>query len=591
MTDKITVGKPLVVLHGDEMAQIAFDRILEQFVSKYLDIPLIEIDLSAENRLLSNGQVIVDSIEALKQSGVGIKNAGMTVNRDQLDELLARHSHIKEEELDRLATRSPNGAIRKGIGGNITREDIPFRNIEVKRPAWVGRDIDVFTMDNGGIQNSHNELSRATGVAKLLFVGSSGDPIELHRRFINKGDPWLLGTNDMDQVRSWAHNFFKRAIDEKRDAYLGLKDTVIPGYDGVMREAIEDIYERDYQARFAELGLSYHYELIDAQAARIVSNPPERALWGVPDNTSGHKLLVLVNQLKETGIPSRRAAVSISRMSAGGGDQYGSFNVPASEDGILKVILDGEEKHARTVKKGDPVLFMTNDRQAIKDWVFQVFRDASVNDKEVYFGLKREYMAYDDVFSNVIAEVRTELAKQDTPPPSFMIMRPSSQLKKMITDPPRNALYPAQNLDGDIFSDISAALGGSLATASSIIESKDGTMLFEAPHGTAHDLYLKYLESDGKVALFNSSALLYAVSNALETMGDRAGNEKLCRYAAALKLALIDTVEQGIITGDLKGKTSDPENEKLVDMFGFLDAVEGNLKQALHVTSTIHITS
>jgi len=580
MTDKITVGKPLVVLHGDEMAQIAFDRILEQFVSKYLDIPLIEIDLSAENRLLSNGQVIVDSIEALKQSGVGIKNAGMTVNRDQLDELLARHSHIKEEELDRLATRSPNGAIRKGIGGNITREDIPFRNIEVKRPAWVGRDIDVFTMDNGGIQNSHNELSRATGVAKLLFVGSSGDPIELHRRFINKGDPWLLGTNDMDQVRSWAHNFFKRAIDEKRDAYLGLKDTVIPGYDGVMREAIEDIYERDYQARFAELGLSYHYELIDAQAARIVSNPPERALWGVPDNTSGHKLLVLVNQLKETGIPSRRAAVSISRMSAGGGDQYGSFNVPASEDGILKVILDGEEKHARTVKKGDPVLFMTNDRQAIKDWVFQVFRDASVNDKEVYFGLKREYMAYDDVFSAVIAEVRTELAKQDTPPPSFMIMRPSSQLKKMITDPPRNALYPAQNLDGDIFSDISAALGGSLATASSIIESKDGTMLFEAPHGTAHDLYLKYLKSDGKVALFNSSALLYAVSNALETMGDRAGNEKLCRYAAALKLALIDTVEQGIITGDLKGKTSDPENERLVDMFGFLDAVEGNLKLA-----------
>jgi len=580
MTDKIAVGKPLVVLHGDEMAQIAFDRILEQFVTKYLDIPLVEIDLSAENRLLSNGQVVIDAIDSLKQYGVGIKNAGMTVNRDQLDELLAKHSHIKEDELHRLATRSPNGAIRKGIGGNIIREDIHFRNIEVKRPGWKNRDIDVVTMDDGGIQNSHNELSKATGVAKLMFVGISGEPIELHRRFINKGDPWLLGTNDMDGVRTWAHDFFKRAIDEKRDAYLGLKDTVIPGYDGVMREAIEDIYERDYQAKFSELGLAYHYELIDAQAARIVSNPPERALWGVPDNTSGHKLQVLVDQLKVTGIPSRRAAVSISRMSAGGGDQYGSFNMPATEDGILKVILDGDEKHARTVKKGDPILFMSNDREAIKDWVSQVFRDASVNDKEVYFGLKREYMAYDDVFSTVIEEVRTELAKRDTPPPSFMIMRPSSQLRKMITDPPREALYPSQNLDGDIFSDISAALGGSLATASSIIESKDGTMLFEAPHGTAHDLYLKYLESDGKVALFNSSALLYALANALATIGKRAGNEKLCAYADALKVALIDTVDQGIITGDLKGKTSDPANEKLVDMFGFLDAVEGNLKLA-----------
>ena len=188
----------------------------------------------------------------------------------------------------------------------------------------------------------------------------------------------------------------------------------------------------------------------------------------------------LVNSLKEFGMPTRKAHVSISRMSAGGGDQYGSFNLPMPEDGILKVIVDGKENHARSIRKNDPVLFMSNDRAAIKDWVSQVFRDASRNDKDVYFGLKREYMEYDDVFSTVIAEVRKELAQADTPPPAFMIMRPSSQLIKMITDPPRNALYPAQNLDGDIFSDISAALGGSLATASSIIQSTDGTMLYEA---------------------------------------------------------------------------------------------------------------
>lgn len=578
MTAKIKAKLPFVVLHGDEMAQIAFDRILEQFLSAYVDIPLIEIDLSAEERLLSNGQVVQDAIAALKEHGVGIKNAGMTVNRDQLDELLAKHPQIKEEELHRLATKSPNGAIRKGIGGNIIREDIPFHNIEVKRPEWIGRDIDVFTMDNGGIKHSHNELSKATGVVKLLFVGSSGDPVELHRRDINIGDPWLLSSNAMQEVRDWAHAFYSRAIAEKRDAYLGLKDTVIAGYDGVMREAIEDIYERDYQAKFTELGLEYHYELIDAQAARIVSNPPERALWGVPDNTSGRKLYKLVEQLKVSGIPSRRVSVSISRMSAGGGDQYGSFNCPVTEDGIIKVVLDGEEKHARRINKGDPILFMSNDRDAIKDWVGQVFRDASANDKEVYFGLKREYMAYDDVFSDVISEVRVDLAKRDTPPPSFMIMRPSSQLKKMISDPPRNALYPAQNLDGDIFSDISAALGGSLATASSIIESKNGTMLYEAPHGTAHDLYLMYQESDGKKALFNSSALLYALANALENLANRENNSALKGYAQALKKALIDTVGQGIITGDIKGKTNDPDNEKLVDMFGFLDAVEKNLQ-------------
>ncbi len=577
MAAKIAVSKPLVVLHGDEMAQIAFDRILEQFVHSRLDIELVEIDLTAENRLLTNGQAVTDAIDALKTHGVGIKNAGMTVNRSQLDDLLAKHPHIVEDDLHRLATKSPNGAIRKGIGGNITREDIQFRNIELMQPGWAGRDIEVFTMDVGGIKHSANALSNATGVVKLMFVGSSGDPEELHRRFINKGDPWLLATNDMADVVDWAHTFFQRALDEKRDAYLGLKDTVIPGYDGVMRECIEGIYEADYKARFEAAGVAYHYELIDAQAARIVANPPERALWGVPDNTSGRKLLKLVEELKLHGIPKREAHVSISRMSAGGGDQYGSYNAAMPEDGILKVMLDGREVHARHVNAGDPTLFMSNDREAIKDWVLQVFRDASRKNKEVYFGLKREYMEYDDVFSNVIAQVRTELAQLDTPPPSFMIMRPSSQLKKMITDPPRNALYPAQNLDGDIFSDISAALGGSLATASSIIESKDGTMLFEAPHGTAHDLYIKYLESDGKEALFNSSALLYALANALETLSQREENAELGEYAVSLKRALIDTVDAGIITGDLKGKTSDPDNETLVDMFGFLDAVESRL--------------
>lgn len=577
MSDKIKVAKPLVILHGDEMAQIAFELILEQFVRKRLDIDLVEIDLSAENRLTNNGQVVVEAIEALKKHGVGIKNAGMTVNRQQLDELLAKHPSIDEVSLDTLATKSPNGAIRKGIGGNITREDIEFRNLEVSQPEWIGRDIDVMTMEGGGIKHSYSELSKVTGVIKLMFVGASGEPVELHRRRINKGDPWLLATNSIDQVKAWAHEFFQRAISEKRDAYLGMKDTVIPGYDGIMRAAIEEVYEQSYKERIKQAGLSYHYELIDAQAARIVANPPQRALWGVPDNTTGRKLFKLVGKLKIYGIPKRKHHISISRMSAGGGDQYGSFNMPANEDGILKVIVDGEEKHAREVSRNDPILLMSNDKQAITDWVSQVFRDASKKDKEVYFGLKREYMEYDEVFSTAITDVRHTLAKSGTRPPSFMIMRPSSQLKKMITDPPRNALYPAQNLDGDIFSDIAAALGGSLATASSIIESKDGTMLYEAPHGTAHDLYLKYLKSGRKEAVFNPSALIYALANALETLALRENNEKLVAYSSALKAALIETVAQGKITGDLQGKTTDPDRETVLDMRGFLDAIEDNI--------------
>lgn len=577
MSTKIKVENPLVVLHGDEMAQVAFTEILARFVTLPLDIQLVEIDLSATKRFSSNGEVIQEAISALKEHGVGIKNAGMTVNRAQLDDLLSQYPNVAESTLDPLATKSPNGAIRKGISGNITREDIEFRNIQSVRPNWIDRDIEVDTMETGGLDFSYSELSNATGVAKVIFVGSSGEPVELHRRSLNKGDPWMLATNCLEEVKAWAHRFFQRAIEEKRDIYLGLKDTVVSGYDGVMRTAIEEIYTQEYQARVAEAGLSYQYELIDAQAARIVSNPPKRALWGVPDNVSGMKLFKLVQQLKRYGLPERKAHVSISRMSAGGGDQYGSYNTPSPEKGVIKVIVDGEEKHARYVKEGDPILFMSNDRDAIKDWVSQVFKDAAVNKKEVYFGLKREFVNYDEVYSSIILEIRKELAALDTPPPSFMIMRPSRQLSKMICDPPRWGMYPAQNLDGDIFSDISAALGGSLATASSVIISKDGTKLFEAPHGTAHDLYVRYLETDGKEANFNSSALIFAVASALEELAGRENNLALTGYAARLKSALIETVAQGVITGDLKGKTTAPDTESIVDMNGFLDAVASNL--------------
>jgi len=577
LSTKIKVENPLVVLHGDEMAQVAFTEILARFVTLPLDIQLVEIDLSATKRFSSNGEVIEEAISALKEHGVGIKNAGMTVNRAQLDDLLSQYPNVVESTLDPLATKSPNGAIRKGISGNITREDIEFRNIQSVRPNWIDRDIEVDTMETGGLDFSYSELSNATGVAKVIFVGSSGEPVELHRRSLNKGDPWMLATNCLEEVKAWAHRFFQRAIEEKRDIYLGLKDTVVSGYDGVMRTAIEEIYTQEYQARVVEAGLSYQYELIDAQAARIVSNPPKRALWGVPDNVSGMKLFKLVQQLKRYGLPERKAHVSISRMSAGGGDQYGSYNTPSPEKGVIKVIVDGEEKHARYVKEGDPILFMSNDRDAIKDWVSQVFKDAAVNKKEVYFGLKREFVNYDEVYSSIILEIRKELAALDTPPPSFMIMRPSRQLSKMICDPPRWGMYPAQNLDGDIFSDISAALGGSLATASSVIISKDGTKLFEAPHGTAHDLYVRYLETDGKEANFNSSALIFAVASALEELAGRENNLALTGYAARLKSALIETVAQGVITGDLKGKTTAPDAESIVDMNGFLDAVASNL--------------
>ena len=580
---KVSPDKKLVILHGDEMAQVAFAKIIDQFVKKYLDIQLVEMDLSAENRIRTNGAIVQESIDALNKYGVGLKNAGITVNKEQLNQIIEKLKKEKgfkvpKEGLAKLATKSPNGAIRKGIHGNITREDIPFTNLREIIPDWKGKNIDVVTMDNGGLKGSYNEVSEKTGVLELSFTNNKGQNKVLHTRRIGRGDPWLVATNSIDDVIEWAESFFARAVKEKRDCYVGLKDTVIPGYDGVMKDAVEKVFKEGFADKFKKLGLKYEYGLIDAQAAKIVVNPPQNALWGVPDNTTGRKMYKLVEALKKHGIPDRPHQRAISRMSAGGGDQYGSFNMAAEEDGILKASLDGVEVHARDIKKGDPIILMSNERVAIEKWIRMIFRDAAAKNQEIYIGLKAQYMEYDMLFSDVISEVYRKLLKASHDYlPSYMVMRPSSQLKKMLIDPPMRARFPSLNLDGDIFSDITAALGGSLATASSIIEGTEGTMLYEAPHGTAPDLYQKYIKSKGKDAIFNSSALIYAVANALEIVAEKDMNKQLKEYSDKLKKALIKTVGDGIITGDLKGRTRDPKKEKVVDMYGFLDAVEERL--------------
>jgi isocitrate dehydrogenase len=37
-------------------------------------------------------------------------------------------------------------------------------------------------------------------------------------------------------------------------------------------------------------------------------------------------------------------------------------------------------------------------------------------------------------------------------------------------------------------------------------------------------------------------------------------------------------VAQGKITADLRGKTTEPAAERVLDMYGFLDAIEDNIK-------------
>ena len=124
--DKINVNSPIVDLNGDEMTRIIWDFIKKKLILPYLDLKIESYDLSIQNRDKTADQVTIDSANAIKKFGVGIKCA--TITPDE--------ARVKEFKLSKM-WRSPNGTIRNILGGTVFREPIIFKNIPKLVPSWT----------------------------------------------------------------------------------------------------------------------------------------------------------------------------------------------------------------------------------------------------------------------------------------------------------------------------------------------------------------------------------------------------------------------------------------------------------------------
>src|SRR3954453_18450910 len=101
---KIKVNNPVVELDGDEMTRIIWKQIREQLILPYLDVELEYYDLSIQYRDQTDDQVTVDSANAIKRHGVGVKCA--TITPDE--------ARVEEFGLKKM-WRWPNGTIRNII--------------------------------------------------------------------------------------------------------------------------------------------------------------------------------------------------------------------------------------------------------------------------------------------------------------------------------------------------------------------------------------------------------------------------------------------------------------------------------------------
>ena len=139
-------------------------------------------------------------------------------------------------------------------------------------------------------------------------------------------------------------------------------------------------------------------------------------------------------------------------------------------------------------------------------------------------------------------------------------------------------IWACKNYDGDVMSDMIATAFGSLAMMTSVLVSPEGIYEYEAAHGTVQRHYYKHLK--GEETSTNSVATLFAWTGALRKRGELDDTPQLCEFADKLEKATIDTIESGIMTGDLY-LLSTLENKTKVNTEDFLKAVNERLQQLL----------
>ncbi|MDR6288480.1 MULTISPECIES: NADP-dependent isocitrate dehydrogenase [Inquilinus] len=253
---KIKVKNPVVELDGDEMTRIIWQFIKDKLILPYLDIDLHYYDLGVEYRDQTDDQVTIDSAEAIKKYGVGVKCA--TITPDE--------ARVEEFKLKKM-WKSPNGTIRNIVGGTIFREPIICRNVPRLVPGWrkpiiVGR-------------HAFGDQYRATdfkvpgpGTLTMTFTPADGSQPTEMEVFKFPGSGVALSMYNLDEsIRGFAQSSLTYGLLRNMPVYLSTKNTILKGYDGRFKDIFQEVFDSEFKDRFQKAGLTYEHRLIDDMVA------------------------------------------------------------------------------------------------------------------------------------------------------------------------------------------------------------------------------------------------------------------------------------------------------------------------------------
>ena len=254
---KIKVNTPVVEINGDEMTRVIWDFIKKKLILPFLDIKLDYYDLGIENRDKTDDQVTINSAEAIKKYGVGIKCA--TITPDE--------TRVKEFNLKQM-WKSPNGSIRNILGGTVFREPIVCKNIPKLIPNWT--DPIVIARHAFGDQYRATDF-KVPGKGKLSIKWTPENPdqdsIEHDVYEFDSSGIAMAMYNTDKSIKDFARACMSYALMRSWPVYLSTKNTILKVYDGQFKDLFQEIYNQEFKSKFEKLNLDYEHRLIDDMVA------------------------------------------------------------------------------------------------------------------------------------------------------------------------------------------------------------------------------------------------------------------------------------------------------------------------------------
>src|ERR1700761_2206381 len=235
---KIEVKNPVADLDGDEMTRIIWKMIKDKLIFPFLDLKTEYYDLGIEYRDQTDDKVTVDSAEAIKRLGVGIKCATITPDEARVEEF-----HLKQ------MWKSPNGTIRNILGGVIFREPIVCKNVPRLVPGWTDPVI-IGRHAFGDQYRATDFVVPGAGKLTIKFEGTDGVVIEHEVYDFKAGGVAMAMYNLDDSIRDFARASFNYGLSRKFPVYLSTKNTILKKYDGRFKDLFQEVFDAEFKAEF-----------------------------------------------------------------------------------------------------------------------------------------------------------------------------------------------------------------------------------------------------------------------------------------------------------------------------------------------------